>query len=143
MAERQLGVTRASGLVGISRSLFSYESKRASDIALAEHMKEMAAAKRRYGYRRIHVLPRREGWQANHKRVWRPHSQAGLSVRKRKRKRITAVERVVRPQPTRPNQGWSMDFVADSLAVNTPCRATSRPTLGPCRKPCRQCASPG
>lgn len=90
MPERQLGVTRACGLVGISRSLFAYESKRASDIALTERMKEMAA-KRRYGYRRIHVLLRREGWQANHKRVWRLYSQAGLSVRKRKRKRITAV----------------------------------------------------
>jgi len=116
MAERQLGVTRACGLVGISRSLFAYESKRVSDIALAERMKEMAATKRRYGYRRIHVLLRREGWQANHKRVWRLYSQAGLSVRKRKRKRITAVERVVRPQPTGPNQSWSMDFVADGLA---------------------------
>jgi putative transposase len=116
MAERQLGVTRACGLVGISRSLFAYESKRASDIALTERMKEMAAAKRRYGYRRIHVLLRREGWQANHKRVWRLYSQAGLSVRKRTRKRITAVERVIRPQPTGPNQSWSMDFVADGLA---------------------------
>lgn len=114
MAERQLGVNRACGLVGISRSLFAYESKRASDIALAERMKEMAAAKRRYGYRRIHVLLRREGWQVNHKRVWRLYSQAGLSVRKRKR--MTAVERVVRPQPTGPNQSWSMDFVADGLA---------------------------
>lgn len=64
-----MGITRACGLVGISRSLFAYESKRTSDAALTERMKEMAAAKRRYGYRRIHVLLRREGWQANHKRV--------------------------------------------------------------------------
>lgn len=116
MAERQLGVTRACGLVGNSRSLFAYESKRVSDAALTERMKEMAVAKRRYGYRRIHLLLRREGWQANRKRVWRLYSQAGLSVRKRKRKRITAVERVVRPQQTGPNQSWSMDFVTDGLA---------------------------
>lgn len=81
---------------------------------MAERMKEMAVAKRRYGYRRIHVLLRREGWQANHKRVWRLYSLVGLSVRKRKR--IAATERVVRPAATVPNQSWSMDFVADALA---------------------------
>lgn len=76
----------------------------------------MAALKRRYGYRRIHILLRREGWQTNHKRVWRLYSQAGLSVRKRRRKRIAPAERVVRPVATAPNQSWSMDFVSDGLA---------------------------
>src|SRR5690606_41509422 len=84
MTERGMGITRACGLVGISRSLFAYESKRTGDVALIERMKEMAALKRRYGYRRIHILLRREGWQMNHKRVWRLYSQAGLSVRKRR-----------------------------------------------------------
>lgn len=99
-----------------SRSLFAYESKRTGDVALTERMKEMAALKRRYGYRRIHILLRREGWQTNHKRVWRLYSQAGLSVRKRRRKRIAPAERVVRPVATAPNQSWSMDFVSDGLA---------------------------
>ncbi|WP_375371942.1 IS3 family transposase [Bordetella holmesii] len=116
MTERSMGVTRACGLVGISRSLFAYESTRSGDAALTERMKEMAVAKRRYGYRRIHVLLRREGWQANHKRIWRLYSLAGLSVRKRKRKRIAATERVVRLAAIAPNQSWSMDFVADGLA---------------------------
>lgn len=111
-----MGITRACGLVGISRSLFAYESKRTGDVALTERMKEMAALKRRYGYRRIHILLRREGWQTNHKRVWRLYSQAGLSVRKRRRKRIAPAERVVRPGATAPNQSWSMDFVSDGLA---------------------------
>jgi len=106
MAERGMGITRACGLVGISRSLFAYESKRTGDVALTERMKEMPAVKRRYGYRRIHILLRREGWQTNHKRVWRLYSQAGLSVRKRRRKRITPAERVVRPVSTAPNQSW-------------------------------------
>ncbi len=61
-----MGITRACGLVGISRSLFAYESKRTGDVALTERMKGMAARKRRYGYRRIHILLRREGWQTNH-----------------------------------------------------------------------------
>jgi len=116
MTERGMGITRACGLIGISRSLFAYESKRTGDVALTERMKEMAALKRRYGYRRIHILLRRVGWQTNHKRVWRLYSQAGLSVRKRRRKRIAPAERVVRPVATAPNQSWSMDFVSDGLA---------------------------
>ncbi len=51
-----MGITRACGLVGISRSLFAYESQHTGDVALTERMKEMAALKRRYGYRRIHIL---------------------------------------------------------------------------------------
>ena len=96
MTERAMGVTRACGLVGISRSLFRYESRRADDGELTGRMVAIAAQKRRYGYRRIHVLLRREGWLANHKRIWRLYSRAGLSVRRRKRKRIAAVERMPR-----------------------------------------------
>jgi len=116
VAERAMGVTRACGLVGISRSLFRYESSRTDDVELTSRMVAIAVQKRRYGYRRIHALLRREGWLANHKRVWRLYSQAGLSVRKRRRKRIAAVERTPRPLPTGPNQSWSMDFVSDGLA---------------------------
>ncbi|WP_157003259.1 IS3 family transposase [Ralstonia sp. A12] len=117
MTERAMGVTRACGLVGISRSLFRYESRRRiDDEALTGRMMAIAAQKRRYGYRRIHVLLQREGWLANHKRIWRLYSKAGLSVRKRRRKRIAAVERTPLPLPTGPNQNWSMDFVSDGLA---------------------------
>ncbi|MFV8529294.1 IS3 family transposase, partial [Ralstonia pseudosolanacearum] len=117
MTERAMGVTRACGLVGISRSLFHYESRRrVDDEALTGRMMAIAAQKRRYGYRRIHVLLQREGWLANHKRIWRLYSKAGLSVRKRRRKRIAAVERKPLSLPTGPNQSWSMDFVSDGLA---------------------------
>ncbi|ANA35842.1 IS3 family transposase ISDet2 [Ralstonia mannitolilytica] len=117
MAERAMGVTRACGLVGISRSLFHYESRRrVDDEALTGRMMAIAAQKRRYGYRRIHVLLQREGWLANHKRIWRLYSKAGLSVRKRRRKRIAAVERKPLSLPTGANQSWSMDFVSDGLA---------------------------
>lgn len=117
MTERAMGVTRACGLVGISRSLFYYESRRrVDDEALTGRMMAIAAQKRRYGYRRIHVLLQRDGCFANHKRIWRLYSKAGLSVRKRRRKRIAAVERTPLPLPTGPNQSWSMDFVSDGLA---------------------------
>ncbi|WP_081077616.1 IS3 family transposase, partial [Burkholderia stagnalis] len=100
MTERAMGVTRACGLVGISRSLFHYESRRrVDDEALTGRMMAIAAQKRRYGYRRIHVLLQRDGCFANHKRIWRLYNKAGLSVRKRRRKRIAAVERTPLPLP--------------------------------------------
>jgi putative transposase len=117
MTERALGVTRACGLVGISRSAFRYESARAeSDARLTERLGALAAEKRRYGYRRLHVLIRREGHVVNWKRLYRLYREAGLAVRRRKRKRIGPVERRPLPKPTMPNVSWSMDFVSDGLA---------------------------
>lgn len=116
MAERQYGITRACGLVGISRSLFDYRSRRDPPGELLERIKTIATEKRRYGYRRIHVLLRREGWRVNHKRTHRLYSQAGLQVRKRRRKRMVMGERTPIERARGPNESWSMDFVADSLA---------------------------
>ena len=76
---------------------------------------EIAAVKRRYGYRRVYLRLRREGWQVNRKRVYRLYRDAGLAVRRRKRKRIGVFERKPLPKPTRANVSWSMDFVADGL----------------------------
>lgn len=117
MTERAMGVTRACGLVGISRSVFRYESTRAqSNARLVERLAALAAEKRRYGYRRLHVLLRREGHTVNRKRTYRLYRDAGLAVRRRKRKRIGPVERRPLPKPTSPNVSWSMDFVSDGLA---------------------------
>ena len=116
MAERQMGVTRACGLVGISRSLLAYRSRRQVPEGLQERIGEIAATKRRYGYRRVHVLLRREGWKINHKRTHRLYCEAGLQVRKRARKRIVHGERTPLQPARRPNESWSMDFVADALA---------------------------
>ena len=114
-AERSLGVTRACGLVGISRSLYRYRSRLPPALELRNRIAELAAQKRRYGYRRIHVLLRREGWSVNHKKTYRLYREQGLTVRKRKRKRIGIAERQPLPVPTGPNQSWSMDYVADGL----------------------------
>jgi putative transposase len=116
MAAHQMGVTRACGLIGISRSLYGYQSKRPDDGPLKERLCELAAQKRRYGYRRLHVLLLREGIKVNRKRTYRVYREAGLAVRRRKRKRITGVERVPAPIPQAPNVSWSMDFVSDGLA---------------------------
>jgi putative transposase len=75
--ERGYGVTRACGLIGISRSLYGYRSRRASSAELVARLKELAAEKRRYGYRRLHVLLRREGHEVNRKRTYRLYRDAG------------------------------------------------------------------
>jgi len=112
--ERGLGVTRACGLIGIPRSL--YRNRRRPDPpALVARLREPAAVKRRYGYRRLHVLLRREGFAVNRKRVHRLYREAGLTVRRCKRKRIGLVERQPLPKPVARNISWSMDFLADGL----------------------------
>jgi putative transposase len=115
MAEYEFGVTRACGLVRISRSLYRYRPK--PEVAgLCERIGEIAALKRRYGYRRVYLRLRREGWSVNRKHVYRIYREAGLAVRRRKRKRIGWVERKPLPKPLRANISWSMDFVSDGLA---------------------------
>ena len=115
MASHALGLTRACGLMGISRSLYRYASKRPYDKALKERLCELAGQKRRYGYRRLHVLLCREGWVINRKRTYRVYHAADLMVRRRKRKRIAGVERQVNVMAVAPNQSWSMDFVSDGF----------------------------
>jgi len=115
MEERGLGVTRACGLVGISRSLYRYR-RRPDPAALVARLRELAAVKRRYRYRRLHVLLRREGFAVNRKRVQMLYREAGLTVRRRKRKRMGPVERHPLPKPVAANISWSMDFVSDGLA---------------------------
>jgi putative transposase len=115
MTERGLGVTRACGLVDISRSLYRYRSRRPDSAALRARIEAIAAVKRRYGYRRVYWRLRREGWEVNRKRVYRLYRDAGLAVRRRKRKRIGPFERKPLPKPMVANLSWSMDFVADGL----------------------------
>ncbi len=106
---------RACGLVGISRSSCRYQESSRDDGPLRDRLCELAAQRRRFGYRRLHVLLRREGWQVNHKRVHRLYRAAGLAVRKRARKRV-ARGRAPAQAPTAPNQCWSLDFVSDALS---------------------------
>ena len=76
----------------------------------------LASVHVRYGYRRLHALLRREGWQVNHKLVQRLYREEGLQVRTKSRKKQVSRPRSVRPEPTYPNQHWSMDFMHDQLA---------------------------
>ena len=79
-------------------------------------LKELAASRVRYGYRRLHVLLLREDWQINHKRVYRLYKEEGLSLRLKSKKKRTSQPRLPMPAATAPNQVWSMDFMADRLS---------------------------
>lgn len=79
-------------------------------------MRELAETKRRYGCPRIYVRLRREGWRVNHKKIERIYREEGLSLRRRARKKTTAVPRVALSPPTRPGRCYAMDFVHDRLA---------------------------
>jgi len=108
---------RACRLLGMSRSGCRYQPRRRDEEVLRQRLKELAAERRRFGYRRLAILLRREGWGVNHKRVYRLYRQEHLQVRKRLRKRTASRERVPLALPRGPNERWSMDFMTDSLAT--------------------------
>ncbi len=87
-------------------------------------MRDIAATRVRYGYRRVHVLLRREGWRLGRTVVWRPCREEGLALRSRRpRRRKMVVQREARCLPTRPNEAWSLDFIHDQLGDGTRFRA--------------------
>jgi len=111
-----LSERRACGLVGLDRSTLRYEGRADRNGALRQRLRELAEQRRRFGYRRLHVLLCREGPTVNKKRVQRLYRQEGLSLRGRRRKKRRAGLRVVLPGPNAANQRWSMDFMSDALA---------------------------
>ena len=94
-----------------------YESCRDPLTALRQRLREVAQGRVRFGYRRLLVLLRREGWGVGKKRVYRLYVEEGLALRrKRPWRQATAVRREQRRRATARNDIWSMDFVADQLA---------------------------
>lgn len=113
----QVSERRACKVLPFARSTHLYKSKCEGQAELRMRIRDIAAVRVRYGYRRIHVLHQREGWQINHKRVYRLYCEEGLNLRKAisKRKRPGAALRMPRQQAGHINDSWSMDFAADSL----------------------------
>jgi len=107
---------RACRLARLNLSTWQYQSRRSGGDALKKRLVELAGIRRRFGYRRLDVLLRREGRVINHKAVHRIYRQEGLQVRKCKRKRVSRAERQPMPVPTQVNVRWSMDFVSDALS---------------------------
>ena len=108
---------RACELAGMGRSSYRYRGRGPDDRDLRERLRNWAFERRRFGYRRLTVMLRREGWAVNHKRVYRLYREEGLAVRtKRKGKRAAGVARVPMALPATANQVWTMDYTQDALA---------------------------
>jgi len=112
---------RACGQLEIARAMVRYQPRptrfAAANEKLRTRLRELAEQRRRWGYRRLHILLEREGWQVNIKRVYRIYVEEKLVVRRRRRRRrVCARARVLLAPPTRPNETWTMDFLHDALA---------------------------
>lgn len=115
MTTAEISERRACRFTGFARSTQRYCTRRAPDTELRARLHALAARRRRWGYRQLTRVLRREGWRINPKRVQRVYQEEGLQVRRRKRKRRAIVPRTPMPTPTRANERWSMDFVRDTL----------------------------
>ena len=106
---------RVAQLIPVERMTLRYQHHRDPQEALRIRLRELAGSRVRYGYRRLTVLLKREGWEVNAKRIYRLYVEEGLIVRTRKRKERAQRQRVAQGSAMRPDQKWSMDFVAQRL----------------------------
>jgi len=114
----EISERRACGLLMVVRGTCRYEAAiRQANDELRQKLRELAMVRRRFGYRRLHAVLRREGWTINHKRIYRLYVEEKLWVRKRNRRRRVSVPRRAMLPPTGANQTWSLDFVSDALAT--------------------------
>jgi len=107
---------RACRLVGVDRPAFQYDRVDGGDAALRARLRALAGERRRFGYRRLAILLRREGEQVNLKRIYRLYREEGLTVRRRGGRKRALGTRAPMAIPQGPNQRWSLDFVSDALA---------------------------
>ena len=107
---------RVCSVLKMYRNAYRYKSRRDEQAYLRMRIREIAETRVRFGYRRIHILLQREGWQINHKRVYRLYCEEGLNIRRKgKRRQKSAVRAPVAEMPNTLNECWAMDFVSDQL----------------------------
>jgi len=115
------GVRRACALAQFSSAAWYRPGRARDQTALRLRIREIAVARPRFGYARIWMVLRREGWSINRKRVHRLYRLEGLQVRMRvRRRKHMALHRGPAPVPAGPTERWSMDFVHDALADGGP-----------------------
>lgn len=103
-------------MLKIYRNSYRYESKKDRQAVLRKRIREIAEVRIRYGYRRIHVLLLREGWEINHKRVYRLYREEGLNLRQKTKRRQKSASRIPSTEiPSILNECWAMDFVSDQF----------------------------
>ncbi|WP_271575758.1 IS3 family transposase [Bradyrhizobium sp. CCBAU 11361] len=115
-AVMSLSERRACSIVGADRKMIRYRSGRAPDAALRGRLRDLANERRRFGYRRLFVLLRREGELSGINRIYRLYREEGLTVRKRRARRKAVGTRAPILVEARPNARWSLDFVHDQFA---------------------------
>ncbi len=108
---------RACDVIQVARSVHRYQSIANRHEPLRGRLRELATTRYRYGYRRLHVLLRREGYQAGKHLVYRLYREEGLVLRPRRPRRHVSAARRQRPVrgANTANEAWSMDFVSDQL----------------------------
>jgi putative transposase len=112
----QVSIRRACRVLEASKSSYHYKSRKDGQAVLRKRIREIAETRVRYGYRRIHVLLRREGWEINHKRTYRLYCEEGLQMRnKTPKRRVSAKLRDDRGPASASGELWAMDFMADHL----------------------------
>ena len=116
IGEKDYSQRRACRLVGLEPKTYRYVSTRPDDTALRQRLKELALERRRFGYRRLHIMLRREGIVLNRKKLYRLYREERLTVRKRGGRKRALGTRAPMAIPQGPNQRWSLDFVSDALA---------------------------
>jgi putative transposase len=114
--ERGLSQRQACRLVGIDHSTLRYQARRADDQPIRQRLRELAAVRRRFGYRRLGWLLVREGYRMNHKKLYRLYHEEKLMVRRRGGRKRALGTRAPMLLPERLNQRWSLDFIADTLS---------------------------
>lgn len=107
----------ACRLIGADRKSMRYRSQREDDADLRAKLRELSQQRRRFGYRRLHILLRREGEVINRKKTQRLYSEEKPAVRRRRNRRRAIGARAPTPVLALPNQRWSLDFVHDQLAT--------------------------
>ena len=116
MKEKSYSQRRACALAGIDPRVYRRQPKRPEDTTLRRRLRELSAERRRFGYRRLHILLKREGWEVNWKKLYRLYKEEGLTVRKRGGRKRAIGTRAPMAIPQGPNQRWSLDFVSDTLS---------------------------
>jgi putative transposase len=113
--EYEMSERRACKVIGCDRMTVRYRSRRPDDVVLRERLRSLAKERRRFGYRRLLILLRREGFALNHKRLFRLYREERLMVRKRGGRKRALGTRAPMRGPLKPNDRWSLDFVSDQF----------------------------
>jgi putative transposase len=117
-ANWQVSIRRACAVIRFDPRTYRYKSRRPGQAALEQRIREICQTRVRFGYRRVHVLLKREGWEINAKKTYRIYKELGMQLRnKTPKRRAKAKLREDRADAVRPNDVWAMDFVEDQLAT--------------------------